>query len=293
MDHYWRSTGNGQKPEVEVEYLVEPLGDGAIFQAQAGGIKKLPFTLKSLVHFEPGALEGEWREGAVLIVSGSRVFCVGFDERTVRRRQFKESGEEPLMRDGDIIAPLERLRYWWEELITTCKDSMKEPLKLTGNCPDPIQDSAPGRDKLFRFRSVLHDLQWSFGIEAALGSQIRVACPANIQAGYDDARIYHSARGELKGSSVSGDNHVLFDKNKATFYFDDLVNVGRLRRNSTKQERGTLFVLPQSHYPILEKKPRNALGNNKEGGELILSGGHQFLSVQGWRGSRFHSQWNC
>ena len=267
--------------EVEVEYIVEPLGDGAIFQAQAGGIKRLPFTLKSLVHLSPVHWkESEERALYLIAKRESSIFVLDLMSGRVRRRQFKESEEEAPNEDGEI-APLEKatllvgrtdyhvqgfdegtLEADWEIVLTQFKTL--HPAATSFSESDLFYTTFNGH--------LVSKQRWV----AKLGSPVlQIFKPVTTTRGFITLQEI-----ELKGSSVSGDSHVLFDKNKATFYFDDLVNVGRLRRNSTETGTGTLFVLPQSHYPLLEKKPRNALGNNKEGGELILSGGHKFLSVQ-------------
>jgi len=84
---------------------------------------------------------------------------------------------------------------------------------------------------------------------------------------------------DLKGSdsgAVAAKRHVLFDQNRETFYFDDLVNVGILNSEGNSSTL-TLFVLPQSHYPLLRDRKKPTIGEEEFG--LIVKK-HEFLSVQ-------------
>ena len=272
----------------EFEYFIEPLGEGAIFQVQTGGgvteeIKRLPFTLKSLVHLSPV----HWQESAeralyLLAKRESSIFVLDLVSGRVTRRQFKQHDSE----GESEMAPLERatllvgrtdyhvqgfdegtLEADWEITLTQFKSL--HPPELSPAAGDSFYATFNGH-----LVSKRRDGPWI----AELGSPVlQIFKPAVTTKGFITLQEI-----ELKGSARA-DNHVLFDRSKATFYFDDLVNVGLLRtgKSGSNETGQAMFVLPQSHYPILggEKRKKKTL-QGSEATELILANGHKFVGAQ-------------
>lgn len=266
-----------------VEYLVEPLGDGAIFQVESGEgkeVKRLPFTLKSLVHLSPV----HWRESderALYLIAKreSSIFVLDLLTGRVRRKQFKRSNEED--EAGLEIAPLERasllvgrtdyhvqgfdegnLEAQWEIVLTQFKSVHDSETSFEGESDDFYTT----------FNGHLVSKQVAGPWIANLGSPVlQIFRPATAPNRFVTLREI-----PLKGSAnnaVAAKRHVQFDRSKSTFYFDDLVNVGALS-NVTEMGNSLMFALPQSHYPVVRKDKRPMILGDAEEAR------HQFLSVQ-------------
>ena len=296
----WRTAGSfsegpllqkkfGKRPDISVEYLVEPLGDGAIFQVYSGAgreIKRLPFTLKSLVHMSPV----HWRESeekALYLIAKreSSIFVLDLMTGRLKKRQFKPKSKNELSdteygEDNIEIAPLERasllvgrtdyhvqgfdegnLEAQWEIILTQFKS-------LHGTTTEPGKD-----DFYTTFNGHLVSKKSVRPWIAKLGSPVlQIFRPVTAPKGFITLQEI-----PLKGSAnnaVAAKRHVLFDQTRATFYFDDLVNVGTL--NDVTNSSRLIFALPQSHYPVIHKE-------NGENRPLFLRDQdtrHQFLSVQ-------------
>lgn len=276
------------------EYLVEPLGDGAIFQVESGEgkeVKRLPFTLKSLVHLSPV----HWRENeesALYLIAKreSSIFVLDLLTGRVRRKQFKRSKSEVEEEKdpGLEIAPLERasllvgrtdyhvqgfdegnLEAQWEIILTQFKS-----IHGTETSFEPEND-----DFYTTFNGHLVSKHitgpWIANLESPV---LQIFRPVTAPNGFVTLREI-----PLKSSAnnaVSAKRHIQFDRSKSTFYFDDLVNVGSLS-NVTGAGNNLIFVLPQSHYPVLRKdKEIRKRPLIADGVEPIEVAKHQFLSVQ-------------
>lgn len=287
-----------------VEYLVEPLGDGSIFQVDSGegegkGVKRLPFTLKSLVHMSPV----HWRESdenALYLIAKreSSIFVLDLLTGQVKRRQFRKSSDGIDEFDGDDgleIAPLERasllvgrtdyhlqgfnegsLEAQWEIILTQFKSLHQESTVLCGK----------GDDYYTTFNGHLVSKQLSGPWIANLGSPVlQIFRPVTAPNGFITLQEI-PLKGSINNVAVSKKQHVLFDRSKSTFYFDDLVNVGTLIDGGKGKNLSmmTMFVLPQSQYPVLRKgkepKKRPLITGETVENENAEDPWHRFLSVQ-------------
>ena len=290
-----RRNRNRMREFDKIEYLIEPLGDGAIFQVESGGtgakgeVKRLPFTLKSLIHMSPVHWQESEEKALYLIAKReSSIFVLNLVSGSVKRRQFKESessDEEMAMEPMETASLLvgrtdyhvqgfdeSNLEVQWEITMTQFKS-------LHVGSADNDTNS---NDFYTTFNGHLVSKQaegpWIAKLESPV---LQIFRPMRTAKGFVTLQEI-----ELKGSAsgaVAAKRHVLFDQNKATFYFDDLVNVGvmNLEGNGTM-----LFVLPQSHYPLLRDRKKPMIGEEKGQQVGLILSRHEFLSVQ--RVSRQH-----
>ncbi len=109
----WRTSGSftegpllkkrKRSANLKVEYLIEPLGDGAIFQVEAEEIKRLPFTLKSLVQMSPVHWQETEEKSLYLIAKReSSIFVLDLRSGRVKKRQFKDSGSNSENSDEEM-----------------------------------------------------------------------------------------------------------------------------------------------------------------------------------------------
>lgn len=288
----------GNKRDKEVEYLIEPLGEGSIFQKTSGNniegeeeVKRLPFTLKSLVQLSPVHWQESEELGHYLIAKReSSIYLLDLLSGNVKKRQFKGKHGESSSDEEMAIESMERasllvgrtdyhvqgfdegnLDPQWEINLTQFKSlhqgqDENEVLRFNGN------------DFYTTFNGHLVSKQAGEPWIAKLNSPVlQIFRPMTTGKGFVTLQEM-----KLKGSdsgAIAAKRHVLFDQSRATFYFDDLVNVGILNSEGNSST-STLFVLPQSHYPLLrdrEKKKKPKIGEEEVG--LIVKR-HAFLSVQ-------------
>lgn len=292
-DILWRSSGSFTEGpllkkrrlrvgEWNFDYLVEPIGDGAIFQVEAGEgkeVKRLPFTLKSLVHSSPF----HWREceeRALYLIAKreSSIFVLDLLSGRVRKRQIKRSDSRTDNEEGLEVAPLDRaslligrsdyhlqgfdeknLEAEWEITLTQFKGLHES-------------DTSANLEEFYTtFNGHLVSKEREGAWIAKLASPVlQLFRPMQTTSGRITLQEI-----VLKGTETDGsvEKRVLFDKNRVTFYFDDLVNVGML---NGPDNDNVLFVLPQSHYPMLNKK-KQMIEDDSRG---LVVRGHRFMSVQ-------------
>lgn len=317
-----------------VGYLVEPLGEGAIFQIDKDSeeIKRLPFSLKSLVHLSPMLWRESETESVYLIAKKeTSIYVLDLKSGRVKRKKFIKGGEYGEFNDIDIDTDSNtgndvfmigrtdyhlqgfdenNLKVRWEITLTQFNDLQDE-----NDISDLDLDSRKGIDEFYTtFNGHLVCKQKNNPWIAKLASPVlQVFQPEKKRNknnnNYSLKEIL--VKGSGSGSSMARSRHVMFDKNKATFYFDDLVNVGvmnylksssnetlnlvdydvtdndksqstdifpkigsnsKFSLSNSRNRNNFMFVLPQSHYPILKI-------NEKEGKENHLNN-FEFLGVQ-------------
>jgi serine/threonine protein kinase len=281
-------------PPLVVDYLIEPLGEGAIFQTTAGEeVKRLPFTLKSLVHLSPVHWqESEDRALYLIAKRESSIYVLDLVSGNVKKRQFKnQNNNKNICSSSDEEMAIElserasllvgrtdyhvqgfdegNLEAQWEITLTQFKSLHKE-MEMIDNCFN-------GNNFYTTFNGHLISKQAERPWIAKLNSPVlQIFIPMKTAKGFVTLQEIG-----LKGSengAIAAKRHVLFDQNKATFYFDDLVNVGVL--NTEKSNSSTLFVLPQSHYPLLRDRKKPMIGEEGIISEALIVKRYEFLSVQ-------------
>jgi serine/threonine protein kinase len=294
-----RTNGNVTPPLV-VDYLIEPLGEGAIFQMTEGEgeqVKRLPFTLKSLVHLSPVHWQ-ESEERALYLIAKreSSIYVLDLEGGNVKKRQFKnKSSHKNICNSSDEEMAVElserasllvgrtdyhvqgfdegNLEAQWEITLTQFKTLHNEmEMEISEKCFN-------GNNFYTTFNGHLVSKQAERPWIAKLNSPVlQIFRPMKTAKGFVTLQEIR-----LKGSesgAIVAKRHVLFDQNKATFYFDDLVNVGVLNTNTEEGNSSTLFVLPQSHYPLLRDRKKPIIGEEGIISEVPIVKRHEFLSVQ-------------
>lgn len=294
-----RRKGEADAEAKGMDYLVEPLGEGSLFQVNRSGgddgeMKRLPFTLKGLVQMSPVY----WRESenrAVYLIAKreSSIFMLNLLTGAMERRQF----------NGDN-------KYEDDETTSVDIPSLdRTNVLLVGRTDYHVQGFDDGHLEaqweiiLTQFKSLHHHAEDEPGIghfyttfNGHLVSKQRSGPSWIAELSGPVLQVFRpvlTAKGDaitLREVSLKGSNfdettkqqhknqqqqrqqHVLFDNNRATFYFDDFVNVGSLADNNNSSSfQEYQFVLPQSRYPVVPivkkpKKYRNVLPGDRFNG---------------------------